>query len=296
VINVTSISVRSYDLDYLSVFWKLNDQDSERIEEYDFFILRSIDGAAGPYQVIAGPFYNTFRFRDPDVQRLHKWRTYFYKIRMVHRATQTVREYGPEWLRSPPDRIALEIQRREALLWKEFAGRLIYHFPRMTFGQRCKHCWDTGPRGNSIARETIQNCASCFDTTFVGGYAKPMAIWAQFDPAPIQSIKTDIKEIHISNTTARTVAFPPIQARDMLVEGENRRWLVERVSTTEKSRAIIRQELVLKEFMKDDIAYAVPINADENLLHNPAREMTRPMDLETIPQTARLPDKLVTPT
>jgi hypothetical protein len=295
VISVTSILVRSYDLDHLSLAWSLNDQASERVEEYDFFILRSIDGAAGPFRVIAGPFYNTYRFRDGDVQRLHKWRTYFYKIRMVHRATGREQEFGPEWLRSPPDRIALEIQRREALLWKEFAGRLVYLFPRLTFGQRCKHCWDQGPRGNTIAREVTQNCASCFDSTFVGGFAKPMSLYMQFDASPIQAVKTDTKEFHVSMTTARTIAFPPIQARDMIVEAENRRWCVERVSTTEKGRAVIRQELSLKEYMRDDIVYAVPIMADEMTLHNPAREMTRPMDLQNIPDGIRMKDKLVTP-
>jgi hypothetical protein len=295
VISVTSILVRSFDLDHLDLFWKLNDQDSERVEEYDFFILRSIDGAAGPFQVFAGPFYNTYRFRDGDVQRLHKWRTYYYKIRMVHRATQRTQEFGPEWLRSPPDRMALEIQRREAMLWKEFAGRLVYVYPRLTFGQRCKHCWDQGPRGNTIAREVQQNCPSCFDTTFVGGYAKPMAIHMQFDPSPVQTIKTDTKEFQLSVTTARSAAFPPIQTRDMIIEAENRRWCVERVSTTEKGRAMIRQELTLKEYIRDDIAYAVPVNADETLMHNPAREMTRPMDLQTIPDGMRLKDKLVTP-
>lgn len=295
MISVTSISVRSFDLDHLTLSWRLNDQDSERVEEYDFFILRSIDGAAGPYRIIAGPFYNTYLFRDGDVQRLHKWRTYFYKVRMVHRATQRTQEFGPEWLRSPPDRIALEIQRREALLWKEFAGRLAYLFPRLTFGQRCKNCWDHGPRGNTIAREVQQNCATCFDTTFVGGYAKPMAIRLQTDPSAIQAIKTDTKEVHISVTTARTSAFPPIQANDMIVEAENRRWKVETVSTTEKHRAIIRQELKLKEYMRDDIAYAVPINADESAVYNPPREMTRPMGLQSPEDNIGLKDRLVTP-
>lgn len=282
MIEVTSILVRSYDLDHLDVFWTLNEQNDERVEEYDFHVLRSIDGPAGPFQVVAGPFYNTYQYRDGDVHRLHKWRQYYYKIRVTHRATNQTREFGPQYLMAPPDRLALEIQRREKLLWREFAGRIVFLFPRLTFGQRCGHCWDQGPRGNTIGRETQQNCASCFDTTFVGGFATPIALHMQIDPSPIKPQKTDLKEHQFIQTTGRTVNFPPIKPKDMIVEAENKRWNVEKVSYTEKGRAVLRQELVLGQFPKDDIKYAVPVNADVLMEHRPERAMTRPMDVQTV--------------
>ena len=280
MILVTSISVFSYSLDYLDIFWKLDSQDSFRIEEYDFYILRSIDGAAGPWTTLAGPFHNTYNFRDPDVQQLHKWRNYFYKIKVVHRVSGREEEFGPEWHRAEPDRIALEIQRREAMLWRNFAGRLVFLYPRLTFGQRCKHCWDQGSRGNSTYRPVQQNCATCMDVTFVGGYTTPMPVWLQIDPSPKAEQKTDLKEHQFSKTTARTVVFPPIRVKDMLVERENRRWVVERVSTTEKGRAVIRQELIIKELPKDDIAYAVPINSDVDREHTDSRLLARPQSLQ----------------
>jgi hypothetical protein len=280
VIQVTSIKVRSYELDFLDIFWELNEQSSERIEEYDFYVLRSIDGPAGPYRQIAGPFYNTFRLRDGDVQRLHKWRHYFYKIKWVHRASGREQEAGPAKLEAPADRIAMEIRRREHLLFREFNGRQVFHFPRYTFGQRCKTCYDQGPRGNSIARRTQQNCASCFDTGFVGGYATPMSIWVQFDPSPIEAQRTDLKEHQFIQTTARTTFFPPMKPKDMLVEAEDRRWRVERVSFTEKHRAKIRQELVLSEIPKDDVRFSVPINADLLMDHVGEKAMKRPMDIQ----------------
>ena len=69
MITVSSIKVRTFDIDHLDLFWTVEDTQ-EKLEEYDFFILRSIDGAAGPYNQIAGPFYNTYMFRDPEVQFL----------------------------------------------------------------------------------------------------------------------------------------------------------------------------------------------------------------------------------
>jgi hypothetical protein len=106
---------------------------------------------------------------------------------------------------------------------------------------------------------------------------------------------TDNKEVHISATTGRTIAFPPIQARDMIVEETNRRWVVENLSTTEKHRAVIRQELKLRELPKDDIAYAVPINADINAEYVERRERTRPMDLQVGGGLRPIGDRLVRP-
>lgn len=280
MIQVTSIKVRSYELDFLDIFWELNEQSEERIEEYDFYVLRSIDGPAGPFRQIAGPFYNTFQLRDGDVQRLHKWRDYFYKIRWVHRASGREQQAGPVKLEAPADRIAMEIRRRELLLLREFNGRQAFLFPRYTFGQRCGSCYDKGRRDNSISRRTQQNCASCFDTGFVGGYASPMSIWIQFDPSPIQPQRTDLKEHQFVQTTARTTFFPPIKPKDMIVEAEDRRWRVEQVSFTEKHRAKIRQELMLSEIPRDDVRYSVPINADLLMDHVGEKAMKRPMDIQ----------------
>lgn len=280
MISITKLVVRTYDIDHLDIFWEIPEV-TEEIEGYDFFVLRSVDGPAGPFDIIAGPFYNTFNFRDPGVHQLHRWRNYYYKIRVTHRATQTTQEFGPEWLRAEPDRLGLEFQRRQNLLLQEFNGRLAFLFPALTFGQRCGNCWDVGPKGNTIGRATHQNCQSCFDTTFVGGFATPIAFFVQFDPAPKAVQRTDFEEHQFSATTARTSAFPPIKAKDMIIEAENKRWLVNKVSGTEKLRSAVRQELELWELAKDDIKFKVPVDFDLLAQHSPKRTMTRPMSLQS---------------
>ena len=119
---ITSLQVRSFDLDHLDLSWEIPAVD-EIIGDYDFYVLRSIDGAAGPWETLAGPFVNTYLFRDPGVNLLHKWREYFYRIRVVNRATGDEQLSQPENLAAPPDLIATEIRRQETLLFKEFAGR-----------------------------------------------------------------------------------------------------------------------------------------------------------------------------
>lgn len=292
MIHITTLKVRSYDLDHLDLFWEIPVSD-EIIEDYNFFILRSIDGAGGPYRQISGPFFNTFLFRDPDVHLLHKWREYFYRIKVVNRSTGDEEQSTPARLEAEPDLIAMEIRRRETLLFQEFAGRKALLYPQLTFGQRCRHCWDTGVKGNTIGRAVQQNCISCFDTTFVGGYASPMLIYLQMDPSPKAPQPTDTGEMHFQETTARTTWFPPLKPKDLIVEGENIRWRVEQVTPTEKLRALVRQELRVRQYARDDIKYKVPVELDLMLQMSPERELRRPMDLQDENETSI--EKVVVP-
>jgi len=276
MITVTKLYVRSFSIDYLDLFWEIADT-TEELEGYDFYVLRSVDGAAGPFSVIAGPFYNTYSFRDPGVHQFHRWRNYYYKIRSVLRETGETQEFGPVWLEAEPDLLGLEFRRRESLLLQEFTGRVAFLFPALTFGQRCSNCYDLGPKGNTIGRATHQNCATCFDTTYVGGFAKPIRFYIQIDPSPKSVQRTDFEEHQFVMTTARTSAFPPIKPKDMIVEAENKRWLVKDVPVTEKLRSVVRQEMKLWALPKDDIKFKVPVNFDVSSSFSPARSMTRPM-------------------
>jgi hypothetical protein len=276
MITVTKLYVRSFSLDCRDVAWEILGTDEE-LEGYDFYVLRSVDGAAGPFDTIAGPFYRTYSFRDPGVHQLHRWRNYYYKIKVVHRESEESQEFGPAWLQAQPDLLGLEFQRRASLLLQEFSGRVAFLFPVLTFGQRCRSCYDLGPKGNSLGRATHQNCCDCFDTTYVGGFAKPIKIYLQIDPAPRSVQRTDIEEHQFVMTTARTTAFPPIKPKDMVVEAENRRWLVNEVPLTEKLRSPVRQELKLWELPRDDVKFKVPVDYALDAQYSPRREMTRPM-------------------
>jgi hypothetical protein len=279
VLTVKDIVVRSFDLDHLDLFWKVADTD-EIIERYDFYILRSVDGSEGPYEQIAGPVNNANRFRDPEVNLLHKWRTYFYKIRVVNKDhAEDDHTYGPEWLRAKPDRIALEIQRRMYLVLKEKNGRPMLLFPAYTSGQRCPVCRDTGPMRNSIGRATQQNCETCYDMGYVGGFATPIVIYAQIDPSPVQPQHVDTAERADVTTSGRTGAYPPISPKDMVVDPENRRWQVEKAPSTTKLGAVVHQELVLREIPRPDVRYKVPVKLDLLQDFAPPKSFTRPMSL-----------------
>jgi hypothetical protein len=218
------------------------------------------------------------------VNRLHKWRNYFYRLKAVNKDTGQEAEFGPSWLQAEPDLISLEIQRRHQLALQEFNGRKCILYPQITSGQRCPKCFDRGPRGNTIGRAKTQNCIVCYDTTFVGGFATPMLVYVQFDPSPKRIQRTDTSELQPVDTTARLGAFPPISPRDMIIEAENVRWRVEQMTPTRKLRSIVHQELVLHEIPVSSIRYKVPVNIDLLTQFSPEREFTRPMSTGNDPR------------
>lgn len=279
MIEVTKLSVRSYDLDHLDLSWEVRDTDSDPFH-ITYQVFKSVDGPEGPYHKIAELVHNTYAFRDPDVHLLHKWRKYFYRIKVVDSITNKERQFpetGGEWLRAEPDRIALEIQRREQLLFREFAGRKAILYPKLTTGPRCRQCSDVTERGNTLGRPSIQNCNSCFDTTFVGGFAQPVLIWWQLDPTKETEPLNDTTPRQVMKSSARLSNFPPVKSGDMIVDAENQRWQVEGMVPTRKLGAVVRQELELHMIPRSDIRYKLPVSFDE--ITSPPREFTRPMSL-----------------
>lgn len=67
------------------------------------------------------------------------------------------------------------------------------------------------------------------------------------------------------------IYFPPVNPDDILVEAENRRWKVIKVTPTQRLRATVRQELTLHEIPRGDIEYDLPVNVDTSTLQ-PASE------------------------
>lgn len=280
MINVRKLTVRSLVLDYLDVFWEIDsvpgvDGRPHEIYDYDFYVLRS-EAAMGPYEQIGGPFRDTYRFRDIRVSLNHKWRSFYYKIRVVHRPSGDEEEFGPTSHTDPePDLIAMEVNRLEDVLFREFIGRKCWVFPVRTFGPACT-CNDL-----ILGRKTRSNHPVCFGTGWLGGYMSPVESYVQIDPNPKSTQPNSLQEIYPSNTTARLTSFPPVSPRDILVELENRRWRVVSVATTQRLRSVLHQELVIHEIPKGDIEYDLPVTVDLAAQEPAApRNFSNPQNLE----------------
>jgi hypothetical protein len=270
MLNVTKITVKSFDLDYLDIFWTISsvtgkgDSKTHPIFDFEFYVLRS-EAAMGPYTQIAGPLRDQYYLRDVQVALRHKWREFFYKIKVVHKPTGYSKEFGPSSFASPDrDLIATEIIRQEDKLFREFIGRKCYLFPARTFGPVCT-CFD-----NVLKQRTRSQHLVCFDTGWLGGYMNPVECYIQIDPVTKAAQSKLPRETMENDTHARMIAFPPVNPGDIIVESENRRWRVMSVPSTQRLRAIVHQELVLHEVPKGDIIYSLPINVDLKTLETSA--------------------------
>ena len=272
----TNVKVRSLDVDFHELSWEVADQTVD-LWDYTFQIFRS-ESVEGPYEPISVPFEDRYVFVDNFLQIGHKWRVFFYRIRITNKVSGEYKDFGPYSALPDPDLITMEVRRHINLLMQEFAGRRMWLLPVRTFGQRCD-CWNP-----ALSRRTRSGCIRCYDTGFVRGYLAPVEIWAQIDPSPKTDQVTNVGAMQQNNTTSRTGYYPPLKFRDVLVEAENRRWRVVQVSQTEKGRAILHQELQLHEIPPKDIEYSIPLEFGtplRDLAITPARNYSNPHNLDS---------------
>ena len=257
MLNVTRFYARSFDLDHINVFWEVEDiSTSDDIIGFDLYLYKS-ESPGGPWgNPVVGPFTNQFFYQDTTNPSLHKDRRVFYKLRIVDKRTTEEKEFGPTAQIPEPDLMAMEIVRLEDILLRQFVGRKCIVYPRKSIGAKCV-C-----RSKTSQRETISNCMTCYGTGFLGGYNSPIVCYIQIDPHArnVQLGQTIIQNVNI--TTARLINFPPIKPTDILVENENRRWIVSSMRPTERLRSTVHQELEIREILKSDMAYKLPINMD----------------------------------
>lgn len=275
-ISVNRIRVRSLDRDFFEVSWEVEDT-SEDILDYTFQVLRS-ESPSGPFDAASVPFSDRYLFVDNNIPTGNRWRLFHYLIRVTHTPSGSTKDFGPVAHEPEPDIIALELRRHVQLLMHEFAGRRCWVLPVRTFGARCE-CWD-----KRLFKRTRSRCPACFDTGFMRGYMSPIEVWMQFDPSSKSDQTSNVGTMQQSNTTARIGYYPPLKPRDLIIEGENRRWKVVSVTQTEQGRAPVHQEIQLHEVPPRDIEFEVPLQLEEalkDLYLNPPRNFSNPQTLES---------------
>lgn len=255
-LKVTRLYCRSFDLDFMDVQWEIESFDTgqDMISAYEFLLYRS-ESPEGPWDRLnPTPLKNEFHFRDFAVSLLHKWRKLFYRLDVHHIPSNEVVVAGVCSLEAEPDLIALEIQRQEDILFREFIGRPCWLFPVRTFGEKCT-CFD-----KTLGRQARSNCITCFDTGFIGGYLRPVEVWIQIDPDANNSANTSvIGETQPKNTSCRMGPYPLVKPKDLIIEAENKRWKVVTASATERLRATVHQELAMHLVVRGDVEFKLPV-------------------------------------
>ncbi|MCA8939607.1 MAG: hypothetical protein KDB07_07360 [Planctomycetes bacterium] len=276
MLTVSEFLVRTFDLDYIDVWWEIADTVEDHLN-YSFYLYRS-ESPQGPWSQLAGPFKDRWYFRDVTVNQKHRHRRFYYRLRLVEDATGNEEYTAPATIEAESSLEAQEMVRRFALLLREFVGRKIIHFPVRTFGTRCPDCWD-----EIRYKKTKDKCLTCYNTGYAGGFMSPILTFLQFDPAPDSSQAGSAGESQDTKTTARGLPFPPFKPSDIIVEAENRRWRVMVSSDTERLRSPVHSELQLDEVHRGDIVYKLPINLDvRNFDPSPGRAIKPPYAVEEL--------------
>lgn len=283
-LQVANLRCRSLDVDFNDISWEVTDT-TEDVLDYTFQVLRS-EAVEGPYDSISTEFEDRYSFLDNALVRGHLYRQFHYKLRVRHKASGAVTEVGPVSKEADPDLITTEVRKHINLLMREFAGRRCWVFPIRTFGSRCP-C-----RNAVLQKQRRSNCVSCFDTGYLRGYMRPIESWIQIDPNPDAEQNSAVGPNHQQSTTARLGYYPPLKPRDMIIEGENNRWRVVQVNTTQHLRASLHQEVSMHLIPHTDTEYTLDFELTEplnNLWLSPSRNFTNPQTLESF-QNEEIPD------
>lgn len=298
MLDVTNIRIRSFDLNFLDVYWDIA-PCFEDINQYEFYVARS-DAAFGEYAVIAGPIVNGFHVRDNTIRGQKSfYHNLYYRITCKHRETGdevVFPDTGGVCLSAPLDLIGLEMARINNVKLKEFSGRKMWVYSRKTSGQRCQACFDP-----VASRKTKSRCVNCYDTAWVGGFNAPVEVFAQIISTDERVVHADFSTTELENTAILLGNYPELFEGDIIVEAENIRWRVgSNISKIKKSRAIVRQQAPIHRIPNGDTEYKIPLNLSESevkdLVATAERNLTNPQTLESAKLTNALngvfgPDK-----
>lgn len=276
MLPVERLVVRSLDVDANEVTWEVASSSLEDALDYRMQVFRS-ESPEGPFDPITQPFEDRYIFVDRRVPAGDKFRQIWYKLRVTKKATSTSQDFGPATREAEPDLVANYIRRSEMTLFTQAIGRMCWLFKKRTFGARCPSCWDSVSGKKSRA-----NCLTCYQTGFLRGYLNPIEVWVQIDPAA-KAQQNNAQQINQQTlTTARMSFYPNVVPGDLVVEAENKRWRVTKVTQSERLRTPIKQELVMLQINDTDIEYKLPINLTEALRDiqpSPSRMFTNPTDI-----------------
>lgn len=274
-LNIKNFKVRSLDVDFNELTWELG-VTACSVFDFTFKLLRS-ESSMGPFDPISVEFEDQYVFVDNNIKGSHLYREYHYKLVVKEKSSGDTKEIGPIKVEPEADLIAVELRKHVNLLMREFTGRTNWILPVRTFGQRCG-CWD-----NDLQKRTRSGCVTCFDTGFVRGYMHPIEMWISIDPSPKTDQTTNVGRLQQKNTTGRGGFFPALKPDDLIIEPENLRWRVTKVTGTEQVRAPVHQELQLHLIPKSDIEYKIPLVFDQalkDMFLSPSRNFSNPQTLE----------------
>lgn len=275
---VTNLLVRSLDVDQKEITWAVADTIDDVVDNFALEVLRS-ESPGGPWDVISPVFEDRYIFVDRRIPLGDRYAVLYYKIRVTNKKTGDVQEYGPASQTPDPDLVAQAIRRLEMTYFTQVVGRAVWLFKKRAFGPRCRGCWDS-----TLQKRTKDRCFDCFSTGILRGYHNPIEVYMQIDPTSKVQQNNAQQIAQFVSTAGRLSFYPNVNPGDVVVELENKRWRVQTVSLSERLRAPVKQELVMRQLEEKDIEFKLPIKLDKALrdIHpSPVRMYENATDLNS---------------
>jgi len=142
------------------------------------------------------------------------------------------------------------------LMLKHLNGIYFKLLKRRHFGTRCTECYDP------ISRMVFEsNCASCYGTSWVGGYYTPIEVLGRIVRGSTGQIQTQLSpqaKDDLNFPQIQTLDFPRIDTGDVLVAvDKNRRFLVKQRYNTSLKTVIVHQTLAVSELPRTAVEYDI---------------------------------------
>lgn len=165
--------------------------------------------------------------------------------------------------------------RQFTLVLQQHTGRMVWVYPRRTFGMRC-FCVDPVTR-----QSTLAVCVSCYGTDFVGGYLAPVRSYANIVVQAEGSSVTETSKDNRRVAACLMSTYPQVKEGDLIIEMENIRWEVARTADARKGRAVVRQTPTLYEYPPESAVYKLPVvESVDSLVVSPEQRFTLPASTE----------------
>lgn len=150
-----------------------------------------------------------------------------------------------------------KLRYEETRLWKAYSGVRLALLKRRQWGTRCPDCYDDTTRAS-----TLDHCATCYGTTFVGGYWTPVIVYGRIHPPLNVQAQTTQRDKNESSQHLITVLdVPLLQDDDLIVEIDtNQRHIVRRKTQTELKRHPVHQQLTTSLIERGAIEYDIPVD------------------------------------
>lgn len=229
---------------------------------YTFQVYQS-GSSNGPWTQVATDLEDTYFYLDDmfdapedrsEVGLFSLRKTLYYRVTVAH-ATDGEAEITQQ-LEAGLDRrragIVRKLRRDARVVLKKGSGTEVAIFKRKWWGEPCPKCL------SATKQSTRSHCFTCYGTGIEAGYWDPVYGFATRSAAPVDSRTSPEGIVKIHPLRVQMEYIPEVVPRDILVFlRDNKRYVIERVMTTEIHTQTVHQELEASEMAHSAVEFNI---------------------------------------